>query len=90
MKPRARILRGVHRLASALATGTGILAAVLTTLVFIIDCVLVGVAKSRIHNKTSGDAYAKYGNAEWLTLVAAILLWAAVVGACCGIIRARR
>jgi len=78
-----------HRIASALATAIGLLASVITTLVFIIDIVLTGVAKSRIHSKTSGKGYAKFGDAQWLVLVSAILLWIACFAACLGIIRGR-
>jgi len=78
------------RVSAFLATAIGALAAFLTTIVFIIDCVLTGVAKSRIHSKTSGAAYAKFGNAEWITLGAAIATWIGVVASCCGIFRSRR
>ncbi|KAG8861162.1 hypothetical protein FRB96_003112 [Tulasnella sp. 330] len=72
------------------ATITGILAAVLSTLVFIIDIVFVAIAKSRLHKDTEGVATVNWGNAVWLTLVAAILTWFACVAACCGVIRGRR
>ncbi|KAG8906271.1 hypothetical protein FRB99_007208 [Tulasnella sp. 403] len=56
------------RLPSTLATVNGFIAATLTTIVFIIDCVLVGIARSRIRSKTSGLATISYGNAVWMTL----------------------
>jgi len=72
------------------ATITGTLAAVLSTLVFIVDIVFVAIAKSRLHNESKGVATVNWGNAVWLTLVAAIFTWFACVAACCGIIRGRR
>lgn len=78
------------RLSSAIATGFGVLAAILATLVFILDCVLTGVAKSRLKKKTDGLGYVSFGNAEWITLGAALALWLASFGACWNIIRSRR
>jgi len=78
------------RISSAIATGSGILAAVITTLVFIIDCVFTAIARTRIHKATEGKAFVKFGNAEWIVLVAAIILWIATAGACWGIVRSRK
>jgi len=84
------ILLRKTRLWDLLATGTGIVAAVLSSIVFIIDIVFCAIAKSKLHTKTQGIATVNWGNAVWLTLVAAILTWIAIVGACCGVIRGRR
>ncbi|KAG9029296.1 hypothetical protein FRB95_005518 [Tulasnella sp. JGI-2019a] len=72
------------------ATITGILASILTTLVFIIDIVFVSIAKSRLHHDSEGVATVNWGNAVWLTLGAAICTWFACVAACYGIVRGRR
>ena len=78
------------RISAAIASGAAVLAAILTTLVFIIDCIFTAIAKSKIHKATQGKAYVKFGNAEWITLIAAILLWIATGGACSWIVFRRR
>ncbi|KAG9046942.1 hypothetical protein FS837_003330 [Tulasnella sp. UAMH 9824] len=78
------------RIPSLLASGFGIFAALLTTIVFIVDVVFVSIVKSKLKDHTDGAATANYGAAVWLVLVAAILLWVASFGACCGILKTRR
>jgi len=73
-----------------LAVATGSLASLLTTLVFIIDIIFVAIAKHKLHSETHGDATAGFGNAVWMTLVAAICTWIACVGACWGVVSGRR
>jgi len=84
------LLRHHTRAWDLLATLVGVLAAFLTTVIFIIDIVFVLIAKSKLHQKTEGHASVSWGNAVWLTLVAAICAWIACVGACWGVIRGRR
>ncbi|KAG8936588.1 hypothetical protein FRC02_001083 [Tulasnella sp. 418] len=81
---------GKGRITSILVTIITLLAALLTTLVFIIDIVLVQVVKSRLKSATEGNAYAKWGPIPWMTLGAAIALWIATVMSCLGIFRGRR
>jgi len=88
LRPQSQSSSG--RISYAIASGSGILAATLTSLIFIIDLIFAAIVKSKIHKDTSGKAYASYGNAEWLVLVAAILLWIATAGACWGLIRGRK
>ncbi|KAJ7685088.1 pali-domain-containing protein [Mycena polygramma] len=76
---------GTSRLPSLLALGPGVLAAILTTIAFLIDAILVGTVKSHVHKDTDGTVTLNWGNAVWLTLVAAILLWIANVGSLAGI-----
>jgi hypothetical protein len=80
----------VHRVTSFITTGIGIFAAILTTIVFLIDVILVAVARSRIRNASDGAITITWGNAVWMTLGATIALWAACVGACTGIFAIRR
>jgi len=84
------ILRRHTRFWDLLATIVGVFAAVLTTLVFIIDIVFVSIARSKLHHSTSGDATVAWGNAVWMTLAAAICTWIACVGACWGVVRGRK
>ena len=58
------------------------LANIIATLSFIIDAALVGVVKHRIHKDTDGLAFGAFGNAVWLSLVAMILLWIALLPSC--------
>ncbi|KAJ7470666.1 pali-domain-containing protein [Mycena latifolia] len=76
---------GTSRLPSLLALIIGLLTAVLTTIVFLIDCILVAVVRKHVHNDTDGVLTLTWGNAVWLTLTATILLWVANVGSCAGV-----
>ncbi|KAJ7489811.1 pali-domain-containing protein [Mycena galericulata] len=76
---------GTSRLPSLLALIMGLLTAVLTTVVFLIDVILVAVVRSHVHKDTDGALTLTWGNAVWMTLVATILLWIANVGACAGV-----
>ncbi|KAG8978465.1 hypothetical protein FRC05_010710 [Tulasnella sp. 425] len=78
------------RFPSIAASAFGVFAALLTTIVFIVDVVFVSIVKSKLKNHTDGAATANYGAAVWLVLVAALLLWVASVLACCGVFRTRR
>ncbi|KAK7014948.1 actin cortical patch SUR7/pH-response regulator pali [Favolaschia claudopus] len=79
---------GTSRLPSFIALGVGIFTAVLTTIVFLVDCILVAVVRHKVHQISDGILTLNWGNAVWMSLTAAILLWIANVGAlagvCCG------
>jgi len=70
-----------------------IVTALVSTVVFVIDLVIVVVAKSRIGEITVAHLAVDFGNAIWLMLVGVILTWTAVVLLsaracyCCGVRR---
>jgi xanthine/uracil permease len=76
---------GTSRLPSLLALVLGIITAILTTIVFIIDVSLVAVVRSHVHKDTEGALTLNWGNAVWMTLAAVLLLWFANVGSCAGV-----
>jgi len=76
---------GTSRLPSLLALGVGLITAVLTTIVFLIDVILVAVVRGKVHKDTDGLLTLTWGNAVWMTLAATILLWVANVGSCAGV-----
>ncbi|KAJ6547464.1 actin cortical patch SUR7/pH-response regulator pali [Mycena capillaripes] len=76
---------GTSRLPSLLALIMGLITAILTTVVFLIDVILVAVVRKHVHKDTDGVLTLSWGNAVWMTLVAAILLWIANVGSCAGV-----
>ncbi|KAJ8078663.1 hypothetical protein PM082_012946 [Marasmius tenuissimus] len=76
---------GTSRLPSLLTLGIGILTALLTTVVFLIDVIFVAVVRGRINDRTDGAISLDYGNAVWMVLGAAIALWIAMFGACGGV-----
>jgi ABC-type sugar transport system substrate-binding protein len=47
---------------------------------------LVAVIRKRVRNATDGDIDLVWGNAVWMTLGAAVASWAAMMGACCGVL----
>jgi len=73
------------RLSSLLTLFTSVFAAFITTVVFLIDVILVGVLHSHVSKDTGGDVSASYGDAVWMTLGAALAIWMACVGACAGV-----
>ncbi|KAJ7710011.1 actin cortical patch SUR7/pH-response regulator pali [Mycena rosella] len=81
---------GTSRLPSLLALIMGVLTASLTTIVFIIDVALVALVRKHVHNDTDGVLTLNWGNAVWLTLTAAILLWIANVGSIAGCLGGNR
>ena len=54
---------GTSRLPSFITLGIGSLAAFLTTVVFLIDVILVAVIRKRVRNATDGDIDLVWGNA---------------------------
>ncbi|CAK5277452.1 unnamed protein product [Mycena citricolor] len=76
---------GTSRLPSLLALGAGLLTALLTTILFLIDVILVALVRNRVKKDTDGAVNLNWGNAVWMTLAATVLLWIATVGACAGV-----
>jgi hypothetical protein len=68
----------------------GLLAALLTTVIFLVDVILVAVVRSHIRKDTNGLVSLGWGNAVWMTLGATIALWLALVSACLGVFRGRK
>ncbi|CAE6414300.1 unnamed protein product [Rhizoctonia solani] len=73
------------RLASAMALVFSVLAAIVATVAFAIDVALTTIAKNKVGDATDGNLKVTYGAVPWMTLGAMVALWAATVGACCGI-----
>jgi hypothetical protein len=88
----ARPQRAGHttRISSFLATLTSLIAAIITTAIFVVDIVFGAVLTRRLHKAVGNDVNVHYGNAVWMTLAATILLWLAVITATCGIFQLRR
>ncbi|CAL1704896.1 unnamed protein product [Somion occarium] len=80
----------VSRLAYLVTLGTGLLAAVLTTIVFLIDVIFVAIVRHRVNNESDDSLNFDWGNAVWMALGATIALWGALVGACAGIFNCGR
>ncbi|KAH9484232.1 hypothetical protein JR316_0003712 [Psilocybe cubensis] len=70
--------------------GIASLTAFLTTVVFLIDVIVVAVVRARVRNATDDHLDLVWGNAVWMTLGAAVALWLALAGACYGMVAARR
>ncbi|KAF9532270.1 actin cortical patch SUR7/pH-response regulator pali [Crepidotus variabilis] len=82
---------GTSRLPSFCTLGVGLVATILTTIIFLIDVILVAVVRKRVKNVSDGALSLNWGNAVWLTLGATVALWLAMLGSCCGIFsRGRR
>ncbi|KIM49221.1 hypothetical protein M413DRAFT_438387 [Hebeloma cylindrosporum] len=77
---------GTSRLPSFVTLAIGSLAAFLTTVVFLIDVILVAVIRKRVRKATDGDIDLVWGNAVWMVLGAAVASWASMMGACCGVL----
>ncbi|KZT68218.1 pali-domain-containing protein [Daedalea quercina L-15889] len=79
---------GLSRGASLITLITGSLAALLTTVVFLIDVIFVAVIRHRVRSESDGEFTLNWGNAVWMALGATIALWIALVGVsadiCCG------
>ncbi|TFK42679.1 actin cortical patch SUR7/pH-response regulator pali [Crucibulum laeve] len=76
---------GTSRLPSLLTLGVGLTAALLTTVVFLIDVIFVAVVRHRVRDASDGNLTLTWGNAVWMTLGATVALWLAMVGACAGV-----
>ncbi|KAK7693627.1 hypothetical protein QCA50_003196 [Cerrena zonata] len=71
----------VSRLIHLLRLGTGLFAALLTTIVFLIDVIFVAIVRHKVNDASDGALNFNWGNAVWMALGATIALWAALVGA---------
>jgi len=67
-----------------MALGVGILAAILTTIVFLIDVIVVAIARHKVNHDFDGNLILNWGNAVWMALGAAVALWLAIVAICSG------
>ncbi|KAJ3843423.1 pali-domain-containing protein [Lentinula raphanica] len=80
-----RSSNGTARLPSLITLGVGILATLLTTIVFLIDVIVVAVVRNHVKDDTDGVVMLNWGNAVWMALGATIALWLAMVGTCGGV-----
>ncbi|KJA27541.1 hypothetical protein HYPSUDRAFT_63219 [Hypholoma sublateritium FD-334 SS-4] len=81
---------GTSRLPSLITLVVGSLAALLTTVVFLIDVIFIAVARHRVADATDDTVTLSWGNAVWMVLAAAVALWLSTLGACCGIFAGAR
>lgn len=76
---------------SILSLLLSIIAALLTSIMFVIDLVLVITARDRLPGLTNGGFVADFGNAIWMVLAAVVCNWIAVILLsaracyCCGV-----
>lgn len=68
----------------------GLLTAISSTVIFLVDVILVAVVRSRIKKDTDGVVSLGWGNGVWMALGATIALWLALVSATLGVLRGRR
>ncbi|CAA7271790.1 unnamed protein product [Cyclocybe aegerita] len=81
---------GTSRLPSLITLGVGGLAAVLTSVVFLIDVIFVAVVRNRVRDASDDNLDVVWGNAVWMTLGATVALWLSLIGACAGILTCGR
>ncbi|KAI0780791.1 pali-domain-containing protein [Trametes elegans] len=75
----------VSRPAVLTTLGIALLAAVIATIIFLVDVIFVAVVRHKINDESHGVLQLSWGNAVWLTLGATIALWGAIVSDCAGI-----
>ncbi|KAI8998512.1 hypothetical protein BD414DRAFT_512131 [Trametes punicea] len=75
----------VSRPAALTTLGVALLAAVVTTIIFLLDVIFVAVVRHRIDDESHGVLHLSWGNAVWLTLGATIALWGSIVSDCVGV-----
>lgn len=68
----------------------GLLTALLSTIIFLIDVILVAIVRHRIKNDSDGIISLGWGNAVWMTLGATIVLWLALVSSALGVFVTRK
>ncbi|KAJ3742201.1 pali-domain-containing protein [Lentinula detonsa] len=76
---------GTIRLPSLITLGVGILATLFTTIIFLIDVIVVAVVRNGVKDDTNGVVTLNWGNAVWMALGATLALWLAMVGTCGGV-----
>ncbi|KAF9647595.1 hypothetical protein BDM02DRAFT_3156071 [Thelephora ganbajun] len=76
---------GRSRFTSIISSAIILPATLLTTAVFIVDVVLVAVARNKIRDTPNGSriVYLTWDSAVWMTLVAALALWFALFATVC-------
>ncbi|KAK0240237.1 hypothetical protein EDD85DRAFT_824808 [Armillaria nabsnona] len=79
------LCRGTGRMPSLCTLGIGLVAAILTTIAFLIDVIVVAIIRHRVNDETDGQLQLTWGNAVWMVLGATVALWLGIVGSCCGI-----
>lgn len=78
------------RISSILTLGFASLAAIISSIVFLIDVTFIATVHNKVKKDTDNDLELNWGNAVWMVLGATIVLWISIVGACCGICAIRR
>lgn len=86
----SRTGHGPSRWASFFTFGIGILAALLTTVAFLINVIVVAIVRHKLQNTLGDSVTLSFGNAVWMTLGASVALWIANFGAIWGVICGRR
>jgi len=81
---------GIRRGASFCIILLGLFTALLSTIVFLVDVILVAIVRSNIKKDTDNIVTVGWGNAVWMTLGATIALWLALVSACLNVFRGNR
>lgn len=77
------------RLSAIIGVCIGLIAAILTTVAFIIDIVVMNLIKKNVEN-ISSNFHVTYGQTTWMTLAAMILIWIGIVLFCIAGFRGRR
>ncbi|KAI0375035.1 pali-domain-containing protein [Pilatotrama ljubarskyi] len=72
----------ISRPAALTTLGIALLAAIITTIIFLIDVIFVAVVRHRINDESHGVLQLSWGNAVWMALGATIALWGAIVSDC--------
>ncbi|KAH9857021.1 pali-domain-containing protein [Lenzites betulinus] len=82
---RRRSPHTVSRPAALTTLLVGLLAAVIATVIFLLDVIFVAVVRHKINDESHGVLGLGWGNAVWMTLGATIALWGSVVGSSMGL-----
>lgn len=77
------------RLSAIIGVCVGVVAAILTTIAFVIDIVVMTLVKKNVEN-VSSNFHVTYGQTTWMTLVAMILTWIGIILFCIAGFRGRR
>ncbi|KAI0665128.1 pali-domain-containing protein [Cubamyces menziesii] len=87
---RRRSPQAISRSAAFATLGIALLAAVITTIIFLVDIIFVAVVRHKVDDESHDVLHLSWGNAVWMALAATIALWAAIVSDCAGICGFRR
>ncbi|KAI0831452.1 actin cortical patch SUR7/pH-response regulator pali [Trametes gibbosa] len=80
----------VSRPAALTTLLVALLAAVIATVIFLLDVIFVAVVRHKINDKSHGILQLSWGNAVWMTLGATVALWGSVVSSSMGLCGVRR